>query len=404
MDSHLKRLVSILVFAGSVFGAGTAAAVDGVTEINNTSIMAAGGYPFAIAASGSYVLTSNLTPPAATGALVVAAPNVTLDLNGFDVIGSLGGAAVGISGVGAGGGLTVRDGTIENFSGAGISVDTNAKILRTTIRNNGAGIALLPPGRCLIVENTIIDNNAAGGTNVGIEAGDECKIENNVIAQNDGGGIACASSVIVHNEIIANGAGAGQGGILCFDGCTIQENVIRFNSDYGISDSLGPAAALPFPSPPGTPFPAFPVGGGPSPNVILKNTIDGTAAGYGIYANTTAVVSHNSVSNNGLEGILCGGSCTIVGNQVNSNNLTGGTNGGVTAGPGSTVNDNSISFNFGVGLTIDPAASYKGNNLTGNTDPLQDSTIALPTPGGPHPTSGSLNACGGALAPNARCP
>jgi hypothetical protein len=48
-----------------------AAAVDGVNEISQTSILAAGGFPYTISAPGSYVLTSDLAAPLGTGALVL---------------------------------------------------------------------------------------------------------------------------------------------------------------------------------------------------------------------------------------------------------------------------------------------------------------------------------------------
>ena len=66
-----------------------AIAVDGVNEINQTSILAAGGFPYTIPAAGSYVLTGNLAPPGATGALVLGAANVVIDLNGFAITTSL---------------------------------------------------------------------------------------------------------------------------------------------------------------------------------------------------------------------------------------------------------------------------------------------------------------------------
>ena len=135
-------------------------AVDGVNEINDTSITAAGGYPYTIPASGSYVLTGNLTPPVAIGALVLGAANVEIDLNGFAITGAGGGGAIGIDSAGFGN-LTVRGGTVEGFGGAAIAASTGSKVIETSLIGNGAGIT--GGSDCLIVMNTI---GANGGTGV----------------------------------------------------------------------------------------------------------------------------------------------------------------------------------------------------------------------------------------------
>ncbi len=45
--------------------ASSARAVDGVLEINQTIVMAAGGFPYSITQPGSYILTGNLAVSAA---------------------------------------------------------------------------------------------------------------------------------------------------------------------------------------------------------------------------------------------------------------------------------------------------------------------------------------------------
>ena len=78
--------------------AGTAQAApvtDGVTQIDQNKALAgsvtpgdAPGFPITITRPGSYRLTSNLTvPDADTTAIEIAADHVTLDLNGFAILG-----------------------------------------------------------------------------------------------------------------------------------------------------------------------------------------------------------------------------------------------------------------------------------------------------------------------------
>ena len=70
-------------------------AVDGVLEINQVCATTngcfpsdPGGFPVAIANPGSYRLTGNLqVPDASTSAITITAEDVTLDLNGFALLG-----------------------------------------------------------------------------------------------------------------------------------------------------------------------------------------------------------------------------------------------------------------------------------------------------------------------------
>jgi hypothetical protein len=60
-----KSFALVFIAAAIVLAlAGSAGAVDGVIEINQAKVLAAGGFPFFITTGGSYRLTSNLTVPA----------------------------------------------------------------------------------------------------------------------------------------------------------------------------------------------------------------------------------------------------------------------------------------------------------------------------------------------------
>jgi hypothetical protein len=70
-------------------------AVDGVVLINQSTVMAAGGFPYVISQPGSYKLSGSLTmittpagnyaPLAADVAIVITHSGVVLDLNGFSI-------------------------------------------------------------------------------------------------------------------------------------------------------------------------------------------------------------------------------------------------------------------------------------------------------------------------------
>src|SRR5271170_3750944 len=63
-------------------------AVDGVVLINQSTVTAAGGFPYTITQPGSYRLSGNLTVPNVnTDGIVISVDNVNIDLNGFSIIG-----------------------------------------------------------------------------------------------------------------------------------------------------------------------------------------------------------------------------------------------------------------------------------------------------------------------------
>lgn len=71
-----------------------ALAIDGTILIDQTKALAGNvtpgdtpGFPVTITQPGSYRLASNLRPPALTTAIEITVSNVTIDLNGFGIIG-----------------------------------------------------------------------------------------------------------------------------------------------------------------------------------------------------------------------------------------------------------------------------------------------------------------------------
>ena len=91
----MKKLLAIFILGLSSFGiSGIACADDGVFAINDVCDNFgcfpgdSGGLPITITISGSYQLTSNITSSSTTNNVIeISADNVTLDLNGFAIIG-----------------------------------------------------------------------------------------------------------------------------------------------------------------------------------------------------------------------------------------------------------------------------------------------------------------------------
>ncbi|MGH7905740.1 MAG: right-handed parallel beta-helix repeat-containing protein [Candidatus Binataceae bacterium] len=196
-----KILVAAAVLAMTLGGV-NAFAIEGVTQINDAAVQAQGGYPYKIKLSGSYRLTGNLTPGGADG-IEVSASNVTIDLNGFSIIGSSG-SGIGIladTGVTA---VSVHNGTISAMGGAGISLGDSSAIEDVVVSGNASGIAIGGQG---IVSHSVlsgnkgigisvtgsgavvIENSISGNTGYGLELYDGTSgYARNVVSDNDGNG------------------------------------------------------------------------------------------------------------------------------------------------------------------------------------------------------------------------
>jgi hypothetical protein len=76
---------SLFLVLAAALASTCAFAVDGVVLINQSTVMAAGGFPYTITQPGSYRLSGNLTAPVNSTAIQISSSNVSLDLNGFTI-------------------------------------------------------------------------------------------------------------------------------------------------------------------------------------------------------------------------------------------------------------------------------------------------------------------------------
>jgi parallel beta-helix repeat protein len=366
--------------AALLFGAGTAAAVDGVVEINHASVTAAGGYPAVISVSGSYRLTGNLTAPSGKNGIDVSANNVQIDLNGFTIEGfSFGPLVHGIS-ASTGFGLSVRNGTIRNFGGGGAGIDAggSSKIVDVKLVDNTIGVRA---SDCLIDSSLVVGSGSPGAI-----VADGCTIQNNVVTgTSDGIAIRGAGNVIIGNRLSGNEGGAI--GITGFGGSLIQNNVLVGNGNVGITDgTAGPPPTEP-------PLSVHQV-------VIIGNTFgEYPFFGSAIRLSIPALIADNSFTNIDGSAIVCGVACVV---RSNSFTRSGDSDTpSVRVGQGSSVTDNA--FSFGGPLMLPLTASYSRNTFNDNlwtSGPLD----VVAEPPGAHPTSGLQNLCSGVLGPAPTCP
>ncbi len=122
------------------------------------------GFPIVLSAPGSYVLASNITGCAGADGIEISASNVSLDLNGFSLIG-LGGPAstVGVKAVGAIAKISLSNGKMTGWGAQGVDfVGVSASQLTHLIAsNNGVNGLVLGDGSTL-TDCIVSSNNSSG--------------------------------------------------------------------------------------------------------------------------------------------------------------------------------------------------------------------------------------------------
>lgn len=179
--------------------------------------------PITITNPGSYYLTTNLYAPPSTSGITFRTNDITLDLNGFVLVG--GGS--GGNGVATPLNLTnlvVRNGTIRNFQ---IGIDTtgnrNSLVENVLVTHNAQGMtlganstarnckALANPGGPGISTETdsLVTGCTAGGCFNGITVGNDSAVENCVAQYNQNDGILAFgnNTRIDGNHCVGNGYG-----------------------------------------------------------------------------------------------------------------------------------------------------------------------------------------------------
>jgi parallel beta-helix repeat protein len=230
--------------------------------------------PYNITNSGSYYFTTNLS---GTTGISISQNNVTLDLNGFALLGAPG-SFTGIGINGARTNVTIRNGSIRGWvshavEGASLGSVHGGIIERLTVSDNGGtGIAIAGSG---LVRDCVSRSNSLDGIQC-----NGCLVTGCVVSDNRNGILALASTV---------------------SGC-----VVRNNRLSGISISSSGCHVV--------------------GNNCFGNNPSGSSVQAGIYLNaSTNLIEGNWVSGNGHGGIQIG--ATYTGNIVTKNFVSGnGTN------------------------------------------------------------------------------
>jgi len=229
-----------------LLSAGSALAVDGVLEINNARAVAGGvtpgdtpDYPVTIDQPGSYRLTGDLFVSGTNRTVVqITADDVTLDLNGFSVrclflftpcAGN--GTGIGIDAVSAKN-VTVRNGNVLDMSSHGLFMGVGSRVSGINASNNGA------KGIRVALDSSVTQSSVLGNGATGIDAGGGSRVAENVVEGNghadgqlDAEGINCGNYCVVQDNIVKNSTGHG---IDTASTSTVRGNTVAASGGHGI--------------------------------------------------------------------------------------------------------------------------------------------------------------------------
>ena len=310
--------------------------------------------PFTISAPGSYYLTQNLTGASGQVGITITASFVTLDLNGFSLIG-VPGSIQAIATPGPTEHVAIRNGVIRNWGARGIEASPSSEVQIESLRidgNGSDGVAVGP-------RSTVLDTTSTSNGGIGISVGSGSTVTGCKAGLNSGGGISLASNGVVSNSTALANTGPGFAvsfGSLVTD-CTAQQNGTGFqltNTGNRIYHSVARVNAV-----------------GISGNAF--DTVEGCTAETntddGIRVGQRSLVRGNLIRSNTNDGIEVSGNESRIEDNLITVNGTGvrliGTNNLVVK---NNVSSNTTEFAVAAGnrigtLTLDPTTANPWANF-----------------------------------------
>ncbi|MBC7771829.1 MAG: right-handed parallel beta-helix repeat-containing protein [Pyrinomonadaceae bacterium] len=312
----------------------TLAEVEPRMAVNATNTPGDAGTVYRITQPGSYYLTSNISGVALKHGVQISSSGVTLNLNGFDlmgVAGSLDGVSAGMNDLTN---IAVVNGSIRNWGGRGIDLGTmsanNCRVAEVLASGNiGYGIGT---GAGSTITSCSAYNNSGGGINVL----SVCSITNCSVYDNAANGISAGQVCTVSNCTAFTNTGVG---VDTSSGCTITNCAAFFNTGTGINTGSGST---------------------------ISNCSSFQNTGSGISVMTGSAVTDCAARFNSADGIVCVAQCFIQGNTCSTNGAANG------AGIHATGSDNRIEGNACAaadrGIDVDGSGNVIiRNTCTGNS-------------------------------------
>jgi hypothetical protein len=197
------------------------------------TVLGGAKFPITISKPGSYILKHNLVPPANTTAINITANNVSIEPNGFAIIGTPSIPNVWAINQTAGSGVIVRNGQV---SGLCIGLGQNA-LVEDVIAVNCTSTDAIDVGP----NSSVLRSQALNGHDSGIVCGglgSNCLFADDIAAGNPINGITCLGNGcnFTRNTTNGNGAISTGNGLDCNgSACLFNGNVSNNNLGSGIA-------------------------------------------------------------------------------------------------------------------------------------------------------------------------
>jgi hypothetical protein len=273
---------------------------------------------YIISQPGSYYLTGNLVGESAKTGILIQADFVTLDLNGFQVLGA-GGSSLGIAGPSYNY-TRISNGTVSGWGATGISCGMEAMLDHISSHQNGGhGFSMLQRG---IICDCKADSNGLGGLSVGAYS----NVSRCTAFGNGGDGISVLQISQIQ-DCIASSNAPGNGIVVSFS-CRVS-NSISSNNAAGI----------------------YGLGANGSGGSIVEGCSVYGNGNNGIALSDGCVVLYCDCYNNAGPGIAVGGDAKIRDCTIHGNGSVGFP-GGVIGGSVVEITDCVFQSNAGTGVTL----------------------------------------------------
>ncbi len=398
-------LAAIPVISLSVYGQGTLTppgppaptmkSLDQVAStgiaINATNTPGDSADLYVISSPGAYYLTGNVNGVSGKNGILINATNVSLDLNGFALLG-VGGSLAAITDGGVNhGNANIRRGSIAGWGGNGIDLSHSFGSLVADLvvtSNGGVGVTLGDTcvlRDCMIRVNsgdgvdagnnaTVIHCSSVGsGNGIGFSLGSDSTLTACTANFNKSNGIVAAVGCNLSNcstsQNVASGIVTGDGAVLT--SCTAYKN-----ASYGII--CGNGSQL-------TGCGAYKNAGGSTTVAIFSGygstltdcAVSGNSAQYGILVNPYSTLVHCTASQNTSDQAISAGiiadvctvtACTCCGNLTTNTTVTGTTGMGIyCSGRDSLIEHCTCAFNVGDGINVVDRCILRANLANDNT-------------------------------------
>lgn len=328
--------------------------------------------PVTLTNAGSYYLTTNLVGAPGQNGITINADQVTLDLNGFALLGA-GGSLNALHAPAARRNIVVRNGTIRGWAQAAVALTNSTGVVLEHLRVEANGSGLLAGDQSVVRSCVVIGNTNLAGIRVGHGA----VVEDCLVISNAFQGVLAGDRAQVRRcSALANGR-VGNDGIATGRGALVEQCVASDNGDPNGSQGGGIAVEE---------------GSTVIGCTTMSNAVEGIFAsfdsvvrdsasrgnGVGISTTGSALIRNCTTALNRFLGIWdMGGSlileCTAVENAgpgivATNQSLVRGclasfnAEEGILVGGGSRARDNHCTFNSGAGLR----ALGADNRLEGN--------------------------------------